>query len=151
MPLKSPLLMLLNNPLFVLGCYSAAWLRGPERAKLANSLEDLYVWVPLTIGDFMRTHCRVTTKAFHDCFPGGLSSVSVSLRILLHIFKIIQILTGSTWARASSTCGWKKLENSWWRSRRAQKQVRCEKWNSCLGATLLWALPNVLQWHLKEA
>lgn len=28
---------------FVSGLCSAAWLRGPERAKLANSLEDLYV------------------------------------------------------------------------------------------------------------
>lgn len=34
---------------FVWGLCSAAWLRGSERAKLADSLEDLYVWVRLVI------------------------------------------------------------------------------------------------------
>lgn len=37
---------------FVWGLCSAAWLRGPERAKLANSLEDLYVWVYLVTSAF---------------------------------------------------------------------------------------------------
>lgn len=37
---------------FVWGLCSAAWLRGSERAKLANSLEDLYVWVHLVISAF---------------------------------------------------------------------------------------------------
>lgn len=66
-PLNGPLLLLLNNPAFVLGCCSAVWLRGPERAKLANSLEDIYVWVPFIIFDFMKRYRRgilATSKAF---------------------------------------------------------------------------------------
>lgn len=129
-PLKNPLLILLNNPLFFfLGFCSAAWLRGPERTKLANSLEDLNVWVLLVISDFTRRHRRVilaTTTAFHGRFHSAISLWSVSRREPTFIWKYLNS-TGSTWGRASSTCGWKKSENSSWRSPRAQKQVRCEQ------------------------
>lgn len=79
---EAPLLIRLNNPLFVLGLHSAAWLRGPERAKLANSLEDLYVWVLFIIPDFKgRQHegMLATTKASRACLsPGGVSLWPVS-------------------------------------------------------------------------
>lgn len=148
-PLKNPLIVPLNNPVFVLCFCSAAWLRGPERAKLANSLEDLYVWVLLLISDFTRRYCGVllaTTRSFSD-EQFSLSAVYVSYKIESHM-EIFKLLTGSMQGRASSTCGWKKLENSWWRNPRAQKQVRREKLNSCLRATLLWAICNHLKWHL---
>lgn len=37
-------------------------------------------------------------------------------------------LSGRTWGRASSTCGWKRFVNSWWRNRGAQTQVRLGEW-----------------------
>lgn len=49
---------------FVSGLCSAAWLRGPERAKLANSLEDLYVWVHLVNSDWWGDSCSHTCYCF---------------------------------------------------------------------------------------
>lgn len=99
---------------FVWGLCSAAWLRGSERAKLANSLEDLYVWVRLVISAFQWTYfcilgtvCRCIFSALHVC----------------------PVFTGRTWGRASSICGWKKSENSLLRDPRVQKLVGCVKTN----------------------
>lgn len=106
---------------FVWGLCSAAWLRGSERAKLANSLEDLYVWVRLVISAFQRTHfCALGTVC----------------RCIFSALQVCSVFTGSTWARASSICGWRKSENSSLRDPRAQKLVGCVK--------------NESDWHILQ-
>lgn len=97
---------------FVSGLCSAAWLRGPERAKLANSLEDLYVWVHLVIFHWWVGSCSHTRYCFFD--------------VTLHV---ISVFPGSTWGSVSSICGWKKSENSLLRHPRVQKLVSCGKTN----------------------
>lgn len=64
---------------FVLGLCSAAWLRGPERAKLANSLEDLYVWVRLVNFDWWADSCSHTWYFFAD-FTSLVRVISLFLR-----------------------------------------------------------------------
>lgn len=138
--LKNPLLVPLNNLVFAHGFCSAAWLRGSERVKLANSLEDIYVWVSFIITDFTRRYCGeilATTKDSTVLFTVQYQcKMHISLRYHTHA-ENIWISTGSMRGRASSTFGWKKLEISLWRNPTAQKQVSHKKWNSCLKHFLL--------------
>lgn len=66
-------------------------------------------------------------KLFHFFFSTAeFFVVRVSKRMRLDMK--YSNLSGRTWGRASSTCGWKRFVNSWWRNRGAQTQVRLGEW-----------------------